>query len=387
MTARKKNRRTTASYKRLASSLRELFADSRRQAARSVNAVLTATYWEIGHRMVQFEQQGHHRADYGATLLLQLSRDLTKSCGRGFSVDNLEMMRRFYLTWPTPKISESVIRKSPATRQRAISESLIRKSSLTVLADCFPLSWTHYTRLIPVTNTHARHFYETEALRGGWSVRQLERQIDSQFYERTALSRDKSRMLRKGALARTNDIITPEQMIREPYVLEFLGLKDEYSETDLENALIQHLETFILEMGADFTFVARQKRLRLGHEWFRVDLVLYHRRLRCLVLIDLKLGRFSHTDVGQLHLYLNYAKTHWTHADENPPVGLILCAAKNAAVVKYALDGLPNKIVAAEYRTALPNEKILAKEIDRTRRALDAHAARQNKRTIARRSA
>lgn len=149
-----------------------------------------------------------------------------------------------------------------------------------------------------------------------------------------------------------------------------LGLKDEYSESDLEEALIHHLETFLLELGSDFAFVARQKRLRIGTEWYRVDLLFYHRRLRCLILIDLKLGRFTHADAGQMHLYLNYAREHWTHEDENPPVGLILCSYKDSAVVKYALEGLPNKVMAAEYRTALPAEEQLAKEIEITRRRL-----------------
>jgi len=162
----------------------------------------------------------------------------------------------------------------------------------------------------------------------------------------------------------------PEEAIKDPYVLEFLGLKDEYSESDLEEALIHHLEAFLLELGRDFAFVARQKRLRIGTEWYRVDLVFYHRRLRCLVLIDLKLGRFTHADAGQMHLYLNYASEHWTHPEENPPVGLILCSYKDSAVVKYALDGLPNKVMATEYRTALPDEDQLAKEIKITRRKL-----------------
>jgi len=245
----------------------------------------------------------------------------------------------------------------------------------TTLSNAFPLSWTHYVRLLRTRDDHARAFYEIEALRGGWSVRQLDRQIESQFYERTALSRNKAAMLKKGAAACPNDATTPEEEIKDPYVLEFLGLKDEYSETDLEDALIRHLESFLLELGGDFTFVARQKRLRVGNEWYRVDLIFYHRHLRCLVLIDLKIGRFTHADAGQMHLYLNYAREHWTRTDERPPVGLILCAEKDAAVARYALDGLPNKVVAAEYRTALPDEQLIAAELERTRRALDQSRA------------
>jgi predicted nuclease of restriction endonuclease-like (RecB) superfamily len=175
-----------------------------------------------------------------------------------------------------------------------------------------------------LSSEEARRFYETEALRCGWSVRQLDRQISSQFYERTALSRNKTAMLKKSSKA---DLFTPEEEIKDPFVLEFLGLKDEYSESDLEEALILHLEAFLLELGGDFAFVARQRRLRIGDEWYRVDLLFFHRKLRCLVVIDLKLGRFTHADVGQMHLYLNYAKEHWVHDGENPACGRdSLCA-------------------------------------------------------------
>lgn len=203
-------------------------------------------------------------------------------------------------------------------------------------------------------------------------MRQLDRQINSQFYERTALSRNKGTMLRKGQKPLLGDAVKPEEEIKDPYVLEFLGLKDEYSESDLEEALIRHLETFLLELGGDFCFIGRQKRLRIGDEWYRVDLVFFHRSLRCLVIIDLKIGKFTHADSGQMHLYLNYAREHWMCNGENPPVGLILCAQKDDALARYALEGLPNKVMAAEYRTALPDEEILAAEIDRTRKSLKA---------------
>jgi len=208
-------------------------------------------------------------------------------------------------------------------------------------------------------------------LRGGWSVRQLDRQINSLFYERTALSRNKAKMLTKGAVAKREDAITPEKEIKDPYVLEFLGLKDEYSESDIEEALTLHLERFLLELGGDFAFVGRQRRLRIGDEWYRVDLLFFHRKLRCLVVIDLKRGRFTHADAGQMHMYLNYAREYWTQANENPPVGLILCSQKDEAVARYALEGLPNKILATEYRTVLPDEKLIAEEIEKTRRQLE----------------
>lgn len=209
-------------------------------------------------------------------------------------------------------------------------------------------------------------------------MRQLDRQISSQFYERTALSRDRASMLTQGTKSLPEDRATPEEEIKDPYILEFLDLKDEYSESDLEEALIRHLETFLLELGGDFAFVARQKRLRIGDEWYRVDLVFYHRGLRCLVLIDLKLGKFTHADAGQMHVYLNYAREHWTRSDENPPVGLILCASRDETLARYALEGLPNKVMAAEYRVMLPDEEVFARELERARRALDARSQGRN---------
>jgi predicted nuclease of restriction endonuclease-like (RecB) superfamily len=245
-------------------------------------------------------------------------------------------------------------------------------SHLRSIAARFPLPWSHYVRLLSVTNPLAREFYETEALRGGWTVRQLDRQIGSQFYERTALSRNKVALLRKGGKPRAEDAVSAEEEIRHPLVLEFLGLKDEYSETDLEEALIQHLEFFLLELGNDFAFVGRQKRLRIDHEWFRIDLLFFHRRLRSLVVIDLKTGPLSHADIGQMHLYLNYARTHWVQPDENPPVGLILCTEQGESLARYALEGLPNKMLIREYQTALPSEKLLAAEIRKARKQLES---------------
>jgi predicted nuclease of restriction endonuclease-like (RecB) superfamily len=245
------------------------------------------------------------------------------------------------------------------------------ENTLLILSSKLPLSWSHYVLLITRGRSpEAREFYGAEALRGGWSVRQLERQINSQFYERTALSKNKAAMLTKRAKPEPGDFVSPEEAIKDPYVLEFLDLKDEYSESDLEEALISHLEAFLLELGDDFAFMARQKRLRIGNEWFRVDLVFFHRGLRCIVLIDLKIGKFTHTDAGQMHLYLNYAREHWTRKKENPPVGLILCAHKDKAVAKYSLEGLPNKILATEYKTALPDERLLAEELKRTQKTL-----------------
>ncbi|MBC8357308.1 MAG: DUF1016 domain-containing protein [Planctomycetes bacterium] len=351
-------------YGDVLASMVDLLESARRASARAVNCVMTATYWEIGRRIVEFEQGGEERARYGLGLLESLSEDLTKRFGRGFSIRNLRSMRMFYREWPirqtlSAESAETEVEPAEGIRQTVSAESA---------ASLFPLPWSHYLSLLKVKKKIARKFYEEEALRGGWSARQLDRQINSLFYERTLLSKNKAAMLRKGAEPKADDLVTAEEEIKDPLVLEFLGLKDEYSENDLEDALIHKLEEFLLELGSDFTFVGRQRRLRIGDEWYRVDLLLFHRRLRCLVVIDLKIGKFSHADAGQMHMYLNYAAEHWTHEDENPPVGLILCARNDQAVARYALDGLPNKVMAAEYKLALPAEADLIAELEEAQR-------------------
>ena len=350
-----------------------LLESARRAAARSVNALMTASYWEIGRRIVEFEQGGQERAARGQQLLQRLSKDLGQRFGRGFSVDNLEQMRLVYLAYPPQRISETLSRNSPQALGTGQSETQSRNITLEQLAQAMPLSWSHYVRLVRGTRSvEEREFYEAEALRGGWSVRQLDRQIGSQFYTRALLSKNKRAMLEKGSPPLPGDALTPDEAIKDPYVLEFLNLKDEYSESDLEGALIHRLEDFLLELGSDFTFVGRQRRLRIDESWFRVDLLFFHRRLRCLVIIDLKLGELSHADVGQMHMYCNYAREHWTLPDENPPVGLILCARSKSALARYALDGLPNKIMAAQYQTVLPDVKLLEAELEKTQRELEA---------------
>lgn len=359
-------------YTTLLGSLTKLLEDARRASARSVNAVMTATYWEMGRRIVEHEQGGVGRAEYGAALLKRLSLDLTSRFGRGFSERNLEQMRLFYLGWPISQTLSAESRSSRSIESHPEkSQTLSAEFQGTALRTRFPLPWSHYVRLLSVGDTEARTFYETEALRGGWSVRQLDRQISTLFYERTALSRDKAKMLSKGSHAELGERPTPDEEIKDPLVLEFLGLKDEYSESALEEALIRHLEHFLLELGNDFTFVARQKRLRVGDEWYRIDLLFFHRRLRCLIVIDLKIGKFTHADAGQMNLYLNYAKEHWTHRDENPPIGLILCAKGDEAVAHYALGGLSNKVFASRYKLQLPDPKILKREIEAERRRLE----------------
>ena len=367
-----------APYRAVYGDVSKIIDAARDSTARSVNSAMTAAYWLIGHRIVEFEQSGEERAEYGTALIERLAEDLTRRFGRGFSRPNLQNMRLFYLAHPPDRIRQTVsgklnrpsqmpIRQTPS----GISEATSVEVGFDDLLTAFPLPWSAYVRLLSVRDESAREFYETEALRGGWSVRQLDRQIGSQYYERTALSKNKAAMLTSGRKPTPGDGVLPQEEIKDPFVLEFLDLKDEYSESDLEDALIQHLETFLMELGGDFCFMGRQRRLRIGNRWYRVDLLFYHRGLRCLVVIDLKIGAFTHADAGQMYLYLNYAREHWVREGENPPVGLILCSEKDEALARYALEGLPNTVMAGEYRITLPDEELLAAELDRRRQAME----------------
>lgn len=350
-----------ASYAVVQSDIVALLEAAHRAAARTINSLMTATYWEIGRRIVEFEQGGRGRAEYGEVLIGRLSQDLGRHFGRGFSAPNLRKMRSFHIAWPREQIWQTVSAKSgggairstlsselattdilptasgesrpPEIRQTVSGESsapeIVQTLSaqldrLPTLAQAFPLPWSAYVRLLAVKSDPARRFYEAEAVRCGWSVRQLNRQIESQFYERTALSRNKTVMLQQAETPDSGTAVAPEQAIKDPFVLEFLNLKDEYSESDFEEALIHHLADFLLELGDDFAFVGRQRRLRIDDGWFRVDLLLFHRRLHCLLVVDLKVGRFSHADAGQMHMYLNYAREHWMKPGENPPAGRFL---------------------------------------------------------------
>ena len=372
-----------AGYVDVRTGIVELLNATRQAAARSVNTLMTASYWEIGRRIVQAEQKGKRRAGYGEQLIERLSLDLTQQFGRGFSRQNLQQMRLFFEIWSAERIRQTLsgelAKLQTLSGESNKTQTPQRKLSLPDLANAFPLPWSAYVRLLSVKDDYARQFYEVEALRGGWSVRQLDRQIGSQFYERTALSKNKLAILTKGAIAKPEDAISPDEAVKDPYVLEFLNLKDEYSESQLEEALIHRLEDFLLELGSDFTFVGRQRRLRIDQTWYRVDLLFYHRRLRCLVIIDLKLSSLTHADVGQMYMYCNYAKENWTLPDENPPVGLILCADKGHALARYALDGLPNKIMAANYKTVLPDAEVLQKELEKTRLMLESRGVVRKK--------
>ena len=335
--------------------------------------MLAASYWEIGRRIVEFEQRGEARAIYGKELLVRLGYDLSKSYGRGFAWRNLYQMRTFYLGWE--------ILQTPSAkfefRVKISAESLIRQTpsgqSGLMPVEAFPLSWSQYVRLMSVKHPEARAFYEVEAIRGGWSVRQLDRQISTQFFERVLRSKQPEALIARGRTTRELDSEPAAAEIRDPYLLEFLDLKDEYGEGDLEDALIRNLERFLLELGAGFTFVARQKRIRIGDSWFRIDLLLYHRGLRCLVIIDLKTGAFTHADAGQMNLYLNYARERLMMPGEAEPVGIILCADKDEAVVRYATGGIAARVFASQYLTNLPDAETLRAQIMNTQRAIRLH--------------
>ena len=355
-----------APYQAIFGDVSKIIDATKESVVRSANAAMTAAYWLTGRRIVEFEQSGEERAAYGAALIERLAEDLTGMFGRGFSRQNIQNMRLFYLSYPPDQI-----RQTPS----GISEAATVEVGFDDLLAAFPLPWSAYVRLLSVKNESAREFYEAEALRGGWSVRQLRRQINSQFYERTALSRNKAAMLTREGKPLPEDLVRPEQAIKDPFVLEFLDLKDEYSESDLEDALIEHLGMFLLELGDDFCFIGRQRQLRVGNRWYKVDLLFFHRLLRCLVVIDLKIGSFTHADAGQMNFYLNYARENWVREGENPPAGLILCSEKDEALAHYALDGLSNRVLAAEYRIALPDEELLVAEIERTREAIELRAS------------
>ena len=348
----------STNYQNFLQSVSSLLEGARKKTIRQINWIIVETYWEIGKLIVKEEQKGKERAEYGEELLIRLSKDLTRKYGRGFSVDNLEAMRKFYIIYPHFLKSETLSRKSEksATSSRISSNLLIEE-----------LTWSHFRELIKIKDVHARSFYEVETINNNWSVRELKRQINSMLFERLALSKNKEKVKQ---LAHKGQIIDkPEDAIKDPYILEFLGLpeKSYYTESQLEQKLIDHLQEFILELGKGFTFVGRQKRITIDNDHYYIDLVFYHRILRCLVLIDLKVGKLDHRDVGQMNFYLNYIKDNEILKNENPPVGIILCTESNRSKVfiEYALGGLSNKVFVSKYKLYLPTKKELEEEIRR----------------------
>jgi predicted nuclease of restriction endonuclease-like (RecB) superfamily len=345
--------------------IRSLIASARSAAARSVNTLQVLTNFEIGRLIVEHQQEGAERAEYGKALLKKLAASLTEEFGRGFSRSNLEYMRRFFLTYQDrrPAISQtpSGILAAAQRSQKPSGKSEDALMSQTPSAS-FTLSWSHYVFLISVENPDERSFYEIEAATGGWTLAELKRQFNSGLYERLALSRDRDAIR---DLAREGQIVTqPKDVLKNPYVLEFLGLEERprYSESDLESAIIDKLEHFLLELGKGFLFEARQKRFSFDDEHFFVDLVFYNRLLRCYVLIDLKIGKLSHQDLGQMQMYVNYFDRHVKTAAERPTVGIILCKKKHEALVEITLPE-DSSIYAPEYQLYLPSKEQLRRKL------------------------
>ena len=348
----------------------ELIENSRKQVVAQVNSTMVRTYFEIGRLIVEKEQQGESRAAYGKGLLKELSQRLTTRFGKGFSVDNLENMRRFYQTYGS-SISETASRifkngiSETASRILQSGESstkLTKTGSSSQPIAQFTLSWSHYLFLMRIENTAERQFYEIECAKNHWSLRELRRQFDAALFERLALSTDKARVQE---LAQKGQIIEkPSDAVKDPYILEFLGLpeKSEYSENELETRIIDHLQDFLMEMGKGFTFVGRQVRFTFDEEHFKVDLVLYNRLLRCFVLIDLKIGKLKHQDLGQMLMYVNYYDRYEKTDDENPTIGILLCNEKSDKMVEMTLPEDSN-IYASKYQLYLPDKKLLQEKM------------------------
>jgi predicted nuclease of restriction endonuclease-like (RecB) superfamily len=334
-----------ASYS-LYDKIAELIQSARQLVVRTVNQTMVYTYFEIGRMIVEDEQQGKERAEYGRGILKELSSKLSVEFGKGFSVQNLENMRKFYLLYSQNEKSQSVIR--------------IFENQLGIL------SWTHYLVLIRIENPNERSFYEIESLNNKWSVRELKRQFNSALYERLALSRDKEGVRQ---LAEKGQIIEkPTDLLKDPYVLEFLDLEDKhaYSESELETAIFDKLQQFLLELGKGFTFAGRQVRITFDEKHFKADLVFYNRLLKCFVIIDLKIGELTHQDLGQMQMYVNYYDRFVRLPDENRSIGIVLCKSKSQTMVEITLPEDNDSIFAGRYQTVLPDKETFINLLNET---------------------
>ena len=338
----------------------ELLQNARQQVLRTVNSTMTITYFEIGKIIVEEEQNGEERAQYGKQLLKVLSEKLTKEFGKGFSLRNLEQIRQFYLTYSN---SESLTRILEIRKTQSLTAEF-KKIDYQALSSFFKLTFTHYVFLMRIDDEKERRFYKIESEKHNWSVRELKRQYDSALYTRLSLSRDKEGILK---LSEKGQIIEkPKDIIKDPYILEFLGLPElpQYSESQLEEEIINKLEHFLLELGHGFTFVGRQQRITFDDKHFRIDLVFYNRILKCFVLIDLKIGELKHQDLGQMQMYVNYYDREMRLEDENKTIGIVLCQNKSEAVVKYTLPENNEQIFASKYKTILPSVEVLKELIE-----------------------
>lgn len=331
----KNNKPSTESMQSLIGEIKQIINDARAHAVRSVDFCRVQMYWAIGQRIVEKEQQGKERADYGTYLIKRLAQEIEPEYGSGFGERQLKFCRQFYKTYPNGNALRS------------------------------QLNWSQYRMLIQISDPDKREYYELEAVNEGWTGRQLERQINSMLYERLLLSNDKESVLAVARKERTPE--APQEIIKDPMVLEFLGLerKAAYYEKDLENAIISHIADFLLEMGKGFSFVARQKRLLLEDDEFFADLVFYNRLLRSFVVIEIKNHKITHQDLGQLQMYVNYYDRYEKQPDENPTIGILLCTEKNDTMVRLALPENNNTILASKYQLYLPTEEQLRTEIER----------------------
>lgn len=364
----------------LLNNISALLESARSKVVATVNHTMVLTYFEIGRMIVEEEQNGQNRAEYGKSLLKDLSIGLTQKFGRGFSEDNLGNMRKFYLNYNQNSISETPSRKlkiesseTPSIQfenvnnfqqnMPAESQSSISSTSLTKFENVqkkFTLSWSHYLKLMRMDDVLERNFYEIESFKNNWSLRELQRQYDSGLFARLSLSKNTKEILE---LSQKGQIITTP---KDPYILEFLGLNDKstYSESDLEQNLIDKLEHFLLELGTGFTFVSRQQRISFDEKHFRIDLVFYNRILKSFVLIDLKIGELKHQDIGQMQMYVNYYDREIKLTDENKTIGIILCQDKSEALVQYTLPENNEQIFASKYQTILPSKESLKKLLE-----------------------
>ncbi len=351
----------------------EIVAAARSQVARTVNTAMVRAYWLVGREIVEVQQRGQARAGYGDELVRAVARRLSDQFGRGFSYPSVKRMKQFYLTFPRGSALVAPADEKGSTPLSLFEPSQKGSTPLSLFgADSpapFPpaLSWSHYLVLIRVQDDRARAFYEIEAAKETWSVRELERQVASLLFERLSKSRNKDEVL---ALAKQGQtVVAPRDVVKDPFVLEFLDLQERsaWLERDLEQAIIDRLESFLLELGKGFCFVARQKRLTVDSDHFYVDLVFYNRLLRCFVLIDLKLGKLTHQDLGQMQMYVNYFDRHQREEHEAPTVGIVLCSDKNDAMVKITLPEDDHQIHASRYQLYLPTEEELREELERER--------------------
>jgi predicted nuclease of restriction endonuclease-like (RecB) superfamily len=351
----------------------------RNQAVQSVNAALTVRNWLIGYYIVEFEQKGEDRANYGGRLLELIGRKLQGRGLKGISLTTLKMSRDFYKAYP--QIGQTVSDQFKQRDLKAIPVLPVSRKIVPIsqtLSDQFTvspklllerLSFSHFSELIKVDDDLKRAFYESQAIKGHWSFRELKRQIGSLLFERLAKSQNKAAVLKRIQ----GESLIPEDIIKSPYVFEFLGIpeRSEYTENQLETALINHLQAFLMELGKGFCFEARQKRITVNNQHHYIDLVFYHRILKCHVLIELKIREFNHTDAGQMNFYLNYMQDNEMEKGDNPPVGIILCTHDQRAEVKYAVAGLNNKLFVSRYKLKLPTEKELREFITKDIKALE----------------